>query len=67
VTAPAAEGRANDAVRRLLADTLDLNRRDIEIVTGHGTRDKIVAFDGIGQEELERRLRSAAGDSPGAA
>ena len=59
VTAPPEDGRANDALVRLLAKTLDVPRRDIEIVSGHGARDKIVALAGIGPDEIERRLASA--------
>lgn len=61
VTAPPEAGRANDAVVRLLADALSVPRRDVEIVSGHGGRDKIVALSGIGPEEIERRLASATG------
>lgn len=59
VAAPPEGGRANDAVIRLLADTLDVSRRDVEIVSGHGARDKIVALAGIEPAEIERRLASA--------
>ena len=59
VTAPPEAGRANDALVRLLAKTLDVPRRDVEIVSGHGARDKIVALAGIGPDEIERRLASA--------
>ena len=64
VAAPPEGGRANDAVVSLLADALDLSRRDVAIVAGHGGRDKIVNVAGIGPEETERRLlhvASAAG------
>ena len=60
VAAPPEGGRANDALVRLLADTLAVPRRDVEIVSGHGSRDKIVALAGIGPNEIERRLTSAA-------
>jgi uncharacterized protein YggU (UPF0235/DUF167 family) len=56
-------GRANDAVVGLLADTLDLRRADIEIISGHSGRDKVVSVQGISGPELERRLASAAGSS----
>ena len=59
VAAPPEHGRANDALVRLLAETLDVPRRDVEIVSGHGARDKIVALAGIGPDEIERRLASA--------
>jgi len=54
-------GKANDAVARLLAETLGLARRDVEIVSGHSGRDKIVALRGIDPEETERRLVGAVG------
>lgn len=59
VAAPPEGGKANDAVVALLAETLDVARRDVEIVSGHGARDKIVALAGLGPEEIERRLASA--------
>jgi uncharacterized protein len=59
VAAPPEGGRANDALISLLADTLALPRRDVEIVSGHGSRDKIVALAGLDPEEIERRLDSA--------
>src|SRR4051794_41747427 len=60
VTAAPEGGRANDAVVRLLADTLTLPQRDVAIVSGHGARDKVVAVEGIAQEEAERRLEDAS-------
>lgn len=59
VAAPPEDGRANDALLRLLAKTLDVPRRDVEIVSGYGARDKVVALAGIGPDEIERRLASA--------
>jgi len=59
VAAPPEDGRANDAVVRLLADTLALSQRDVAIVSGHGARDKVVTLTGIAPEEAERRLESA--------
>jgi uncharacterized protein (TIGR00251 family) len=61
VAAPAESGRANDAVLRLLAETLSLPRRAVTLVSGHGARDKIVELTGVEPEEIERRLSSAAG------
>lgn len=59
VAAPPEAGRANDAVVRLLAEALDLPRRDVEIVSGHAARDKVVSLTGIAPEEAERRLESS--------
>ncbi len=61
VTAPPEGGKANRALVRLLADALGLPARDIEIVSGHSSRDKTVALTGIDTEETERRLALASG------
>ena len=54
-------GRANEAVLRLLAETLALPRTALTLVSGHGAREKIVELTGIGPALIERRLASAAG------
>lgn len=66
VAAAPEDGKANEAVVRLLADTLALPRRDVRIVSGQASRDKTVALAGMGPEEIERRLAeaSAAGEEP---
>jgi uncharacterized protein (TIGR00251 family) len=61
VAAPPEDGRANDAVVRLLAGALDVPTRDVRIVSGHGARDKTVALTGLEPEEIERRLTEASG------
>ena len=61
VTAPPEGGRANDAVLRLLADTLAVPRATVTLVSGHGGRDKIVELAAADPAEIERRLASAAG------
>jgi uncharacterized protein YggU (UPF0235/DUF167 family) len=43
VTAPAVDGRANDAVCRALAEVLDVPVRDIVVVTGGHSRDKLIS------------------------
>ena len=66
VAAAPENGRANAAVVALLADTLGLALRDVEIVSGHASRDKTVTLAGIGPDETERRLvhASTAGEDP---
>lgn len=61
VAAAPEDGKANDAVVRLLAETLEVSSRDVEIVSGHRSRDKIVALSGVGADEIERRLTAASG------
>ena len=61
VTQAPEDGKANVAVVRLLAETLALRAQDVEIVSGHASRDKTVALAGIGSDEIERRLHEASG------
>ena len=57
VAAPPEDGRANEAVLRLLAERLGLPRRSVTIVSGHTAREKVVELDGISQERAEAGLR----------
>jgi uncharacterized protein len=61
VTEPPEDGRANEAVVRLLADTLSVPRSAVTLVSGHTGRDKIVELAGIDPSQIDRRLSSAAG------
>ena len=54
-------GHANDAVLRLLAETLSLPRDAVKLVSGHGARDKIVQLAGLDSTQIDRCLSSAAG------
>ncbi len=47
VTAAAVEGAANTALLALLADELDVARRDVRIVAGATSRQKLVVVDGV--------------------
>jgi uncharacterized protein len=57
-------GRANEAVLRLLADTLSLPRDALTLVSGHAARDKTVRLDGVGPAQVERRLSAATEQRP---
>jgi uncharacterized protein len=52
VTAPPAEGKANDAVRRLIARRLRVGVSRVEIVRGGAARDKVLRIEGVTQEQL---------------
>jgi len=56
VSAPPVDGRANEAVRRLLADAFGVARSEVTIVGGHGSRRKRVEIDG---DEAGLRARLA--------
>jgi len=56
VTAPPLDGRANEALTRLLAKRLHVGRRSVKIVSGQHSRRKVVQVDGMTEEEVRARL-----------
>jgi uncharacterized protein YggU (UPF0235/DUF167 family) len=63
VAAAAERGQANAAVIALLADTLALPHSNISLVSGGGSRDKVVELAGVEPGEVEQRLADASGAS----
>jgi uncharacterized protein (TIGR00251 family) len=55
VTAPPLEGRANKALRKLLAKRLSVAAGRIRVVSGERSRDKRVEVD-LDQESVDERL-----------
>ena len=53
-------GKANEALLRLLARTLDLPRRDLELTRGRASRDKVVTFEGLTSDAADGKLAAAA-------
>ena len=47
VSAPAIEGAANQALLRLLADELDIPKRDVRLVAGAASRTKLIVIEGV--------------------
>lgn len=56
VTAPPEDGRANAAVLELLRDELDLGRAQVELLSGHTSRNKVVLVRGLTPEQSAVRL-----------
>jgi uncharacterized protein YggU (UPF0235/DUF167 family) len=56
VTAAAADGAANEAVRALLARTLGCPRSAVEILRGLAARTKRVRIVGLSADEVQARL-----------
>jgi uncharacterized protein (TIGR00251 family) len=56
LTAPPVEGAANEALVRLLASRLQVPRSAVELVSGHGARNKSVAVAGVTAGEAAARL-----------
>ena len=56
VTAPPVDGKANEAVRRLVAKRLGVPAGRVAVIRGESSRDKLVEVDGIDDDELWRAL-----------
>ena len=59
LTAPPAEGRANEACIEFLAELLQLPRSSVTIAAGHSSRNKVVRVRGLSAAQVEERLRAA--------
>ena len=57
VTAPPVDGRANDALCRLIAKAAGVAPSRVEIVRGHGARDKVVRVADVDEAALRSRAR----------
>ena len=56
VTAPPVDAAANEALLRLLAETLDCPRNRVELVRGHTSRHKTIKLYGCSAETLIAKL-----------
>lgn len=62
VTAPPVDAAANEALVRLLAETLDCPRSRIELVRGHTSRHKVLRLHGVSVEAAQACLEPRAGE-----
>jgi hypothetical protein len=56
VSAPPEGGKANARLVQALAAWLDIRIDDVRVESGHSGRDKMVAFSGVEEGELRKRL-----------
>ena len=56
VSAPPVKGKANDELIAFLSKVLGVSKSRIGITTGHTTRNKVIAIDGLSQEDVMKRL-----------
>ncbi len=56
LTAPPVDGAANEALVRYLSDLLHVAKSQIEIVSGHTSREKSVKISGMSDEQIRRLL-----------
>jgi uncharacterized protein len=60
VTAPPVDGKANEALCRLLARRAGVGRTAVAVVRGQRARDKVVRVDGLDAAALRERLGASA-------
>jgi len=58
VTAPPDKGKANDAIQEVLCATFGLARRQVELVSGAGSRSKKFLLRGATLEIVRQRLQT---------
>ncbi|HXZ26370.1 MAG TPA: DUF167 domain-containing protein [Terriglobales bacterium] len=56
LTAPPAEGRANEALVEFLAELLQVPRASVTIAAGHSSRNKVVRVRGLSAAKVAERL-----------
>jgi uncharacterized protein (TIGR00251 family) len=56
LTAPPVEGRANQALARILADALGIAPSAVQLLRGNSGRDKLVAIAGVDAATARARL-----------
>jgi uncharacterized protein (TIGR00251 family) len=56
VSAPPVDGRANDALRKLVAKALGVPPSTVSVVRGQGAREKVVRVDGLELADAHARL-----------
>jgi uncharacterized protein (TIGR00251 family) len=56
VNAPPEAGKANARLVQVLAEWLEMRMDEVTVRSGHGGRDKVVAFSGTTENELRERL-----------
>jgi len=56
LTAPPVDGAANEALVKFLAARFSVARSQVEIVSGHTSRDKIVRISGVSSTDAESLL-----------
>ncbi len=62
VTAPPADGAANQAVCALIAKKLGVAKSKVRLKSGMRSRDKVIEVDGVDEVEAARRLSAQSAD-----
>jgi len=60
VSAPAEHGKANAAVEKIVANSLDVPRKCVCIVTGKTSAQKVIEIKGLSEAEVYQKLSNPA-------
>ena len=58
LTAPPVDGAANEALVKFLSDQLSVSRSQVEIVSGHTGREKVIRISGMAEAVVQQLLIS---------
>ncbi len=56
VAAPPVKGKANSELIAFLSEVLGVSKSSLTIAKGHTSRNKVIAIEGLSQEDIIRRL-----------
>ncbi|MDD5700862.1 MAG: DUF167 domain-containing protein [Dehalococcoidales bacterium] len=59
IAAPPDKGKANKELIKFLSEILGVRKNNLDILKGHSSHNKILAFEGISPEEVAARLLGA--------
>ena len=57
ITAPPVEGAANTAIVKFIADSLNIRKSQIDLVSGDKSREKVLKINGLSDGDIKSRLR----------
>ncbi|MFO0662732.1 MAG: DUF167 domain-containing protein [Polyangiaceae bacterium] len=63
LAAPPIDGKANDELVRILSKALGVPRKNIAVVMGQSSKQKVVQVEDVAREAVEARLQAAVGRS----
>ena len=56
ITAPPVEGAANAAIVKFIADSLNIRKSQIDLVSGDKSREKVLKITGLSDDDIKSRL-----------
>lgn len=56
IDAPVREGEANEGIVEYIAEALGIKKRDVVLVAGHKSREKVLTIEGLSASQLLERI-----------